>query len=51
MTEYLGVVALLVSDTVRAVFSLAVGRWLYFCFILVLMCRVFIYTKRGGRKR
>lgn len=51
MAEYLGVTALLASDVVRAVFSTDVGRWLYFCFILVLMCRLFVYAKRGGRRR
>lgn len=51
MTAYLGVIALVVSDTVRALFSVDVGRWFYFCFILVLMCRLFVYAKRGGRRR
>lgn len=51
MTTYLGVTALIVSDTVRVVFSTDIGRWLYFCFVLVLVCRLFAYAKRGGRKR
>lgn len=50
MTYYLSVVSLVVTDTVRACTRQPVFLWLFFCFMLVLVIRFFIYMKRGRRK-
>lgn len=50
MTFYLSVVAVVVSDTVRAFFSLAVGQWMFFCFILCIVAKFFSMMKKGGKR-